>query len=1132
MIRGSIRDLPEFVGTDAFVKFSKPLPPEQLVLASYTFLPYVRSGIAATLTTPFTFAAPARATANVTVPVVADAGTVVAGPVVVTVRGPGDVTSIDAMQVIRTWPLDGHANAETEDLVQVEFDRPDFPWMFTPTAPDAQGRLVPWVTLIVAARGAYTLEHPPGRIPRIHVNRDQLQPLDDAWAWAHAQAMGGTTQGDPNARTSLEQRLSDANPAMNLSRLVCPRHLDPDTEYIACVVPTFQAGVEAALASTVTTATLAPAWAPGGAPDTPIVLPVYYSFTFATGPAGDFESLARQLRSIPAPPNVGRRRLDTSNPGNGIAPIPDGQTGREQVVEGPVVSLADAREQDGWPSAANQEWPAGATDVLTGQLNAADVNMLAPAADAPAEPTVTAPLYAGTAIARTRVEAAAPQWFRDLNLEPKHRVVAGLGTRVVQMDQEALMASAWNQVSGVEAANRALRWAQFARYVGASLHRRHLAVLDPGAQLAITERVHARVLDAPHVTIHARVEASSLPRPVTSAAFRRLTRARGPVARFAAANPGDRARLVDRFVAADGGLTRDWVRPYVNPDGITSISPASRAMVTAAIASGVLGAGVSKDDALATIDARLKRKSFPDALTSEAVQAMRFPAEGFLDASVGSGVLNVLLASMPTKDEMSASRASALVGAGHALLLRQLVDAVGARVESWTVDRAQVIRLGLAHLVVEDHTTTGGSTTPTTETTGTTGTTASPRSILTRRSTSLVALRGSALTALSTSAAEAVRRYQIAPAELTLEGATAALLAAQLRAAPATRGAVIQKAFLELSDRLVQGVGLSDIARNQLDVPALGLLAKLDPAVTVTARVKGRLGVLPAWLSPAWFKNLRIDPVMVGPSFPFPMCQALYRYDQRWMIPGVAEIARTDMMTLLKTNNVFIEAFLVGLNHEMGRELLWRGYPTDARGTYFKSFWTGADELMQPVHQFADLPLGAHMKPTLDDRIVMLVRGGLVHRYPGVIGHAVRQAGKDAQGLPLFEAGAGATVLFRVHLAPDILLVAFDLLPNAIKQEDPNEPWWFLLAENPTEPRFGLDDVAAAGGDPRNNLTWAQLLGGLPQGQQRFLRATTPNLVVDGVAWGRDSAAVAHLLFQLPARAAFLGTRMLTNVGV
>ncbi len=60
------------------------------------------------------------------------------------------------------------------------------------------------------------------------------------------------------------------------------------------------------------------------------------------------------------------------------------------------------QSRTGWPSAAEQEWPAAATDALREQLNAADLNMLAPEADAPAEPTVTPPLYAGTAIARTR----------------------------------------------------------------------------------------------------------------------------------------------------------------------------------------------------------------------------------------------------------------------------------------------------------------------------------------------------------------------------------------------------------------------------------------------------------------------------------------------------------------------------------------------------------------------------------------------------------------------------------------------------------------------------------------------------------------------------------------------------------
>ena len=41
----------------------------------------------------------------------------------------------------------------------------------------------------------------------------------------------------------------------------------------------------------------------------------------------------------------------------------------------------------------------------------------------------------------------------------------------------------------------------------------------------------------------------------------------------------------------------------------------------------------------------------------------------------------------------------------------------------------------------------------------------------------------------------------------------------------------------------------------------------------------------------------------------------------------------------LKTNRRFMEAYMVGLNVEMGRELLWRGFPTDQRGTYFDHFW-------------------------------------------------------------------------------------------------------------------------------------------------------------------------------------------------
>ena len=36
---------------------------------------------------------------------------------------------------------------------------------------------------------------------------------------------------------------------------------------------------------------------------------------------------------------------------------------------------------------------------------------------------------------------------------------------------------------------------------------------------------------------------------------------------------------------------------------------------------------------------------------------------------------------------------------------------------------------------------------------------------------------------------------------------------------------------------------------------------------------------------------------------------------------------------------------MVGLNDEMGRELLWRQFPTDQRGSYFRQFWDVGDAI-------------------------------------------------------------------------------------------------------------------------------------------------------------------------------------------
>ena len=77
-----------------------------------------------------------------------------------------------------------------------------------------------------------------------------------------------------------------------------------------------------------------------------------------------------------------------------------------------------------------------------------------------------------------------------------------------------------------------------------------------------------------------------------------------------------------------------------------------------------------------------------------------------------------------------------------------------------------------------------------------------------------------------------------------------------------------------------------------------------------------------------------IVPVMAAPLFVLPMYESVKDLGTDFLIPNLNLIPQNSI-TILESNQKFIEAFLAGANYEMGRELLWREYPTDQRGTYF-----------------------------------------------------------------------------------------------------------------------------------------------------------------------------------------------------
>ncbi len=796
-------------------------------------------------------------------------------------------------------------------------------------------------------------------------------------------------------------------------------------------------------------------------------LTVYYAWRFSTGEDGNFESLARKLKPFPAPAGVGRRRADATQPWL-PAPITVDDPGAEMVVEGPIVSLQkteDAPPADKWPSAADQVWPQAVTDELIQRVNLPDRQANLPPADPPPAdpppPLVGPPLYGSHHAKQPRIEteepaaSRQPQWFRELNLDPRNRMVGGVGTRVIQAEQEDLMAEAWNQVGDVEAANRALRLAQLAKQLSASLHQRHLATMSEAGLLAATERVHAKVLSEPGRSVWAAVGASSLPPAVTTGAFRRLTRLRGPVVKAAklAAQP----LAVEALTVREDHLTADWVLTYANPDAVEGLGAAARERINVRIAARI-APGVDRDALLGEWDDALKAPGPEEPLSPERVAQGRFDT---LDVRrpMYAALLVQLLAGMPTPEQMREDEDAAAAGAATAEHLRTL----GAQ--------AQQLNIGKVEVPLDD----------------------------------------AKRLDLPVADEDQARRLAIVEIEPLRDWANRMLdLIRQMndrlpfpefeRAAEGLKDRLIERGrisgdrlasgFKAIAERIVTDDAYAEDDRSRLDVPALGLLGKLDPKVTVPARINARLtlgsGRLPSWIRPDWFDDLRIEPVMACPKFAYPMYEPLDRYEREWMIPGLGLIKRPDMATLLETNNRFIEAYLVGLNHEMARELLWREYPTDQRGTYFNSFWTGKPELIADLHEapWRTGGLSAHMDKKLDKKIVFLVRGDLIRRYPGVVAHAVRQAqdGVDRKFDPvtnvpiLEEAGVDTPkkTLFHIHLPPNILLVGFDLEEREIIDDD--DRWWFTLSENPSEPRFGLDESrdkpVPPGGPSRDDLIW------------------------------------------------------------
>jgi hypothetical protein len=976
----------------------------------YHFQSWSRRGIGASVNNPDTGAPPDRTNLDVQIGLNVQGGSapnpVLPPAVNVKLFGPGDIAGIDPRMIVRTEPRQFTVNFEPNYLCGIEFDTPDFPWLFTPAAPSSD-RLHPWVALIGLKSSEFTLPSTaPNPLPVVNVlNGAAVQDLSVSWAWAHVQISGDA---------SLTDTLASA-PGNTISRLLCPRRLDPETSYTAFLVPAYQIGVMAGLGQdTSGTHSSTPAWTTGQQGS--LTLPFYFRFDFHTSDAGDFESLVRKLTPTVLPAGIGERLMDVSDPDRGFP-----SAGAPLELEGALHSILS--QPSNWTGPDKDAFQTAVQNFIN-QTSASTLDPSNPGTD----PVVVPPIYGRWAAAIQSVDRTAAGWENELNLDPRNRSAAGMGTQIVQEERTALMASAWQQVDGVNQANQALRQAQLARAVSQQIYRQHMVAAQPETLLNLTSPLHSRLLASP-ITIRATIRGSRVPERMLSGAFRRTARLPWRLGVKTAGAPTLLSRVSSGAVSV--------VPPIAPPGGMVPIEQVSKQLAP------------------------------PDAGT--------LIKDGKLILLIIIVILALIVLISAFLFGLAAAFAIAFIALGIAGAIRSyLQNKIATATASQEMQFANFTPAAIAAVPARPGFQVVAANT------------ASPAS-------------GSGGADSAQAAA-----FRIATTQLF----------AQFQALPA----------------------------NPAPLPALNitalrttLLTRIDPVVTIATRMRGLIN-LPVNLP--WVPADPIEPIMAGPVFPQPMYAPLRDLDPQYLLPGVENIP-PDTTGLLQTNSAFIESYMVGLNHEMARQLLWNGYPTDQRGSYFRQFWDVSAYVPMPGDptdptQLAEMlkdippintwplptPLGSHPNRggIVPNNLVLLVRGELFKRYPNAIVYAGK-AKLDPTGKSLIlDPTDERYPLFRGTLSPDITFLGFNLsVDDARGGPNTAAPYgfFFVFQQQPSEPRFGLEPTPDVTPVPHwAELAWTNFGGGgnAIRANLAIAASPSPSAIIANSPWRAASLVFKNLL--------------------
>jgi hypothetical protein len=290
---------------------------------------------------------------------------------------------------------------------------------------------------------------------------------------------------------------------------------------------------------------------------------------------------------------------------------------------------------------------------------------------------------------------------------------------------------------------------------------------------------------------------------------------------------------------------------------------------------------------------------------------------------------------------------------------------------------------------------------------------------------------------------------------------------------------------------------------------AFSWIAPVPPAVTASVRFQMRLNLGNA-------ARLRSGSSIVAtPRFEEALSAWL---DPTFLMAGVN--LPPDTAGLLEVNAPFIEALMVGANHELARELAWRGVPLDRASTLLTHFFTStasqAPKDLPAISGWKDAEaLGSHV--AFGEKAVFVLRSRLV----GHLSEALIYVSQAVPDGPYRMPGPNQLApVFRGTAGVDTAYLGFEIAPEVLggSGRGTDLGWYLVIQEIEGAPRFGFDE-----GTPDKLNTWNDAAWGLvgltaPGGYvslaaKKLNPATPANLV-----WGGGSAHMASITLQRPVR--------------